>query len=183
MAPCTVAHQAPLSMKLSRQEHWSGYHPFSRESSRPILEPKSEQSERVTTKSWRKNNSGRRSRDSRGSPCGGWAFEDTPSSWWEVRSCRTLEAQAAYCHVVTCRESHRSLFKRITWSGRLGSGWPGQGGESKRQLAGQEQSAGRKPGFLWINRVLSFQANGPLELDPQQKHFVGTWPQGWGDDI
>ena len=73
-----------------------------------------------------------------------------------------------------------SLFKRITWSGRLGSGWPGQGAESKRQLSGQEQSAGRKPGFLWTNCVLSFQESGPLELDPQQKRLVGTWPQGWG---
>ena len=26
--PCTVAHQAPLSMELSRQEYWSGW-PFS----------------------------------------------------------------------------------------------------------------------------------------------------------
>ena len=32
--PWTVAHQAPLSMKFSRQEYWSGL-PFSRGSSRP----------------------------------------------------------------------------------------------------------------------------------------------------
>ena len=74
----------------------------------------------------------------------------------------------------------RSLFKRITWSGRLGSGWPGQGAESKWQLAGQEQSAGRKPGFLWTNCVLSFQESGPLELAPQQKRLGCPVPQGWG---
>ncbi|KAG5210681.1 hypothetical protein JEQ12_015875 [Ovis aries] len=32
-------------------------------------------------------------------------------------------------------------------------------------------------------RLALSEANGPLELDPQQKHFVGTWPQGWRDDI
>ena len=33
--PWTVAHKAPLSMGLSRQEYWSGLTPFSRGSSQP----------------------------------------------------------------------------------------------------------------------------------------------------
>ena len=42
LAPWTVAHQAPLSMGSSRQEHWSGLLcPPSRGSSQPRIEPRS----------------------------------------------------------------------------------------------------------------------------------------------
>ena len=35
----TTAHQAPLSMRLSRQEYWSGVVPSCRGSSQPLVEP------------------------------------------------------------------------------------------------------------------------------------------------
>ena len=42
VTPCTVAHQAPLSMELSRQEYWSGF-PFPSPGDLPYpgIEPKS----------------------------------------------------------------------------------------------------------------------------------------------
>ena len=42
MTPWTVAHQAPLSMELSRQEYWSGFpFPFPEDLPDPGIEPRS----------------------------------------------------------------------------------------------------------------------------------------------
>ena len=42
MTPCTVAHQAPLSMEFSRQDYWSGLpFPFPGDLPGPGIEPTS----------------------------------------------------------------------------------------------------------------------------------------------
>lgn len=116
-------------MKLSRQEHWREAHPFSRESSPPILEPKSEQSERVTKhKELEKEQLRQDGRDLGGSR-GGWLFEDTLANLvGRSDPVELLGGLRKPIAMLSHGERATDLcLKGITWSGRLGSGWSGWG--------------------------------------------------------
>ena len=115
--PWTVAHQGPLSVEFSRQEHWSGL-PFPPPGDRPDpgIEPQSPASPALQADSLPLSHLGsnrymlpraRANTRPTCSTCGGW--QATPSEWW------------AWEVLQVCRGLWGSLFRvrELLWEGRL----------------------------------------------------------------